>query len=747
LSDQALGAAKNGDSDSALALALTVLERKHECGGYEQSGHLAVEILQDRSRFLEAEPIATRLAELNPKCALGFYQLALCREVRGDSLGAAQNLSKALSLVETTGLDASVTGVHAQLARAAAEAERIDLLDPFLDRWRLNPPQDDNSRFFWAICLIEAGQLPEAEEILRELLEDAPKGSAQAPYLHELGFSALERNDLDEAAALFRRSADVAESEAHRPFAMLAIVSIKQNKADDAVRWARRALAMQPNNIGYRINLASALALSRKFDEAIDNYREILAVAPTFHSVRAQLSAALLEAGHLPEALGELVALETSGWEPDTVDVNIGVVLARRRAPGDLDEALAKHFRALTTIRAGRRHAILILNVINMLSLQKRWSEALQLASSEFVDWPTWAIEEIKVLRDRIVREEQTTVVSDVFRVLGVEAGAALLGSVHGVDLAGLSVEGCESLPRTPKIGNRSERDGILTPASIQVVVVTALPHEFAAMKVMLVSPKEWIARGGGAGRRYLLGTIGRTGVALTVLADTGNNNASVRATQALHHLPAVKKIIICGIAGGLPAMPNANHADVRLGDIVVCNREGVIQYDFVRQSEGGAQELRSAPRPPDSELVEVARVLVAGELEGKRPWEKFLKRGTRIGAIRPADDLDSLGNHMTYMEDPRRRPGLPQVFHGAIASANILLKDKEKREELRALGAKAVEMEASGIADASWMRDGVGYFVVRGICDFCDDRKGDVWQKYAALAAASYTRALIEAL
>ncbi|NEP00517.1 MAG: hypothetical protein F6K58_17935 [Symploca sp. SIO2E9] len=60
--------------------------------------------------------------------------------------------------------------------------------------------------------------------------------------------------------------------------------------------------------------------------------------------------------------------------------------------------------------------------------------------------------------------------------------------------------------------------------------------------------------------------------------------------------------------------------------------------------------------------------------------------------------------------------------------------------------GVKAVEMEASGIADASWNLD-VGYLAVRGICDYCDSYKNDTWQPYAAAVAAAYTRALIESI
>lgn len=58
----------------------------------------------------------------------------------------------------------------------------------------------------------------------------------------------------------------------------------------------------------------------------------------------------------------------------------------------------------------------------------------------------------------------------------------------------------------------------------------------------------------------------------------------------------------------------------------------------------------------------------------------------------------------------------------------------------------KAVEMEGSGIADASWSLK-VGYMAIRGICDYADSNKNDRWQEYAAMVAAAYTRALLESM
>jgi nucleoside phosphorylase len=281
--------------------------------------------------------------------------------------------------------------------------------------------------------------------------------------------------------------------------------------------------------------------------------------------------------------------------------------------------------------------------------------------------------------------------------------------------------------------------------------IVIALPYEFAAVEVMLDDRKDWRARGAGAGRRYVVGKIpARSGgvhdVAGVLLPDTGNNQAAACAALLLEHFPEVRHIIMCGIAGGIPR-PGVPEHDVRLGDIVITDRGGVIQYDFGKD-EGGKWTPRYPPRPPGAELQEATKLLDARAYRGERPWEGYLSRTVEIeGAERPADDLDAKGNPVRYPVDPPRRVGLPRVFFAPIASSGTLLKHEEKRDQLaQEHNVKAVEMEGSGIADATWTR-GEGYIVVRGVVDYCDLNKGDRWHKYAAVAAAAYTRALIESI
>jgi len=149
-------------------------------------------------------------------------------------------------------------------------------------------------------------------------------------------------------------------------------------------------------------------------------------------------------------------------------------------------------------------------------------------------------------------------------------------------------------------------------------------------------------------------------------------------------------------------------------------------------------------------------RALGAKQEQNKQPWEALIKKGiAKLGdqwkrpgsATDVVQDKPAPASGVQHPEDSERRNGQPRVFHGPIASANKLLRNPDKRDALRdEFGVKAVEMEGSGVADATWNLD-KGYLVVRGTCDYCNPAKGDAWHRYAALAAAAYTRCVIEQL
>ena len=316
--------------------------------------------------------------------------------------------------------------------------------------------------------------------------------------------------------------------------------------------------------------------------------------------------------------------------------------------------------------------------------------------------------------------------------------------------------------PESVEVELRSER-GVdytrlrdLSQKKPTIGIITALPKEYAAVKKILENTKEISSPGQGAGRRYLLGKVstsdeGKHTVVLC-LASMGNNIAAIRASLLLNHFPDLKSIIMVGIAGGIPH-PEKPDDHVRLGDIVISNEKGVIQYDFDKETITENIH-RHPPRPPSASLLEGVRLLEANELMGEKPWLKFIDQALLPeGEQRPSIKTDILVSStdpkqiVEHPQDPKRKNGEPRVFIAPIASANKLLKNPVKRDRLRdKFGVKAVEMEGSGIADATWNYE-IGYLVVRGICDYCDTNKGDNWQAYAAAVAAAYTRALLESI
>jgi len=317
-----------------------------------------------------------------------------------------------------------------------------------------------------------------------------------------------------------------------------------------------------------------------------------------------------------------------------------------------------------------------------------------------------------------------------------------------------------------------------LTLNNVGIGVITALVYEYEAACQVLGCTH---TVNGADERTYRLGLIKhRAGgwhiVAVTLLPRMGNNLSGIRATKLVNDCPNIKDLIVCGIAGGVP---NPRHCatHVRLGDIVVSGPEGVLQYDL--QKKGLKRtHTRATPSAPSARIRNADLLLAADEVRGERAWERHLDDGiAALGAkwARLPADRDVLrephhnlvrrlavgvaqgaalliGKALDYPavahpRDPDRREGKPRVFRGRICSGNTLLKDYRARNELRELhNALAVEMEGSGVADAAH-DSSRGHFVVRGTVDYCNEHKNDDWHYHAALAAAAYTRSLIEVI
>jgi nucleoside phosphorylase/tetratricopeptide (TPR) repeat protein len=287
--------------------------------------------------------------------------------------------------------------------------------------------------------------------------------------------------------------------------------------------------------------------------------------------------------------------------------------------------------------------------------------------------------------------------------------------------------------------------------------IITALPKEHVAVDILLQNTKDTSIPGHRRNIQYKLGEVpllhgGSLTVVLALLSQTGTNIAAICATHLLSDFPFIRDIVMVGIAGGIP-YPEKPEEHVRLGDIVVSDAYGTVQYDYGKKTISEWIP-KPFPRPPSPDLLHAVTLLESAALKGELPWLRYIDQAKgRLNVVRPSAETDVLTSStdpskiITHPNDKKRHTDHPRVFRGPVATSNTLLKDPISRDELRdRYLVKAVEMESSGIADATW-DDRVGYLVIRGICDYGDANKNDTWQEYAAIVAAAYARALLETI
>ena len=276
----------------------------------------------------------------------------------------------------------------------------------------------------------------------------------------------------------------------------------------------------------------------------------------------------------------------------------------------------------------------------------------------------------------------------------------------------------------------------------IEIGIITALKEEFDAMIKLLLHARFVPIRARGEGHNYIFGYLPTYDgkfcpVAVCCINGMGNTISGIRTGKLITDIPNLKYIIMTGIAGGMP-FPSDITRHVRLGDVVFSEKEGIIQYDFVKITEEAKN--RGVKLPVSSKLLEAVKTLAQFYPNKKQNIMQD------ILANRPVQDVlhDYKGNIIEHPKDETRDKEVPKVFVGKIGAANILLKNAELRDKIgEELNLRAFEMEGSGVADASWSSE-AHYMVVRGICDYCDEYKDDVWHEYAAAVAAAYTKWLI---
>jgi nucleoside phosphorylase len=290
--------------------------------------------------------------------------------------------------------------------------------------------------------------------------------------------------------------------------------------------------------------------------------------------------------------------------------------------------------------------------------------------------------------------------------------------------------------------------------SDVTIGIIAALSIEGAAMRTLMARPQT--VRMQDDPNEYRLGHLdsaeqGRPHhVVLVTLTGDDTRNAAATCTDMLRSFPHIRAVIMMGIAGGVPD-PRDPQRHVRLGDVVIA-LEGIVDYGHIRQGPDGAQQRRPVGGI-SMDLKRVALRIQQDQILGHTlDWPRLLTPPEDYPMAvfaRPPDRKDQLYRGRRLIPHPDRAlsghpEGFPKVHFGPVGSADVLLRSAEMRDQLAAQHrVLAFEMETAGVATGVANR-GVGWFVVRGVTDYCDERKNDDWHQYGSLAAAGGVRGLL---
>ncbi|KAF4873845.1 hypothetical protein CGCSCA1_v006851 [Colletotrichum siamense] len=333
------------------------------------------------------------------------------------------------------------------------------------------------------------------------------------------------------------------------------------------------------------------------------------------------------------------------------------------------------------------------------------------------------------------------------------------------------------------------------------VALICALSIEFDA--IALAFDETWQANHFGKAPRdynsYTLGRIGSQNVVLVLLYKMGKTSAASATTSLRHSFPFVNLAFLCGICGGVPN-PSPD-VEILLGDVIIS--ESVVQYDYGRRYPSKFAHKNTASDALGMPIKEIRSFLThlktdfgRGELRNQIPnkieqiqrkavanghWSKYIRPGTHTDVLFQANYLHrhqqgrdcSCGRDTICDEainascadlqcDPeyhvsrrrldsqnKREYGLettsdiskspPQVFLGTVGSGDTVMKSGVHRDEMaQQHGIIAFEMEGAGV----W--DEIPCIIVKSVCDYADSHKNKKWQGFAAVAAASATKAIL---
>ena len=305
------------------------------------------------------------------------------------------------------------------------------------------------------------------------------------------------------------------------------------------------------------------------------------------------------------------------------------------------------------------------------------------------------------------------------------------------------------------------EKPEVFTHDDYRVAIICALPKELFAVRSLFDRRHPTIVVPEHDTNHYAFGTIsGHTIVAASLPSGIyGTCSAANVASQLRSSFAKIQFCLLVGIGGGVPS----ERHDIRLGDVVVSHPTGpypgIVKYDFGKAMDDGIFQRTGTLRGPPPFLLSAISDLNSDPDLDMEPLKQYLEK---IAARKPeyrfpgvqsdilfasAYSHAELGQRSGFCNDckcpvvPRlpRTNTQPQIHYGLIASGDQVMKSARLRDEIaRKYNALCFEMEAAGIVNV------IPCLTIRGVCDYSDSHKDEIWQEYASASAAAYAKVLL---
>ncbi|KAK8927219.1 hypothetical protein VCV18_003687 [Metarhizium anisopliae] len=296
-----------------------------------------------------------------------------------------------------------------------------------------------------------------------------------------------------------------------------------------------------------------------------------------------------------------------------------------------------------------------------------------------------------------------------------------------------------------------------LNPEDYHIAIIAPLEIENVAATLMLDNRHDGrfpMAR--GCEYLYTPGEMGGHNVIVATLPageDCDLGSAAALSRQVKTFFPNLWFGLLVGVAAGMPNVGGGGQErDIRLGDVLVAQQDGelpgLINLELGKWTENGFVLRRRGWLDMAHKLVRSAiRQIKAGDFLQDQPL--FLKHYQQMmgnlshpeAFADPGQELDLLYETGESVVKRRTREAekRTRVWYGMIGSASTLVENASKRDELRDKhNLVGIETAAAGIVP------NIPVGVVRGVCDYADEKTNEAWRPYAAAMAAAYAKEII---